>query len=541
MLFVCFFNKATLYGQTPSLDYSNYHTIFYDEFAYPDLVSGTDPLSVTTTSGTTFLHNWNNSGLGLTGGSTIYVDTQISLITGGTGALRLTEKILADSFNICSSSYLGNPPGYRDHSCTCSGQHISRVSGLVLSNPVFGYGILEARIKFPTSGTYTSPSSAFWTCCGKNEIDIFDVAYNSYLPERVIDWYYYYSTAYMYSSPYDITVNEGSTEVHNATGIPYPIDLSTDFHVYSIQWTPNDVSYYIDGFIIADIPYIQVRLYPESYGLEFDVQANDSDNDGKFMDIDWVKAWRQNCVPTTLNLSDVTDYYSQLFPNMYKYNTITSSSSTLIEALEKYATILEAEATIIQGNFIADQSTVDFGYPPSTIWPNFSTDSNASGLYGGHSLFSNGFFEILPSNCDTSDHGTHETGFRTAAPTPTNTRNSFGSKGSNNNTAIVTDDNVMSTSSNTINGDTFMGYSQIQVLPNPTKDNITITYPCHMAGQLEISIKDVSGRIRYTQSISCNEGNNVSYSIDLSSFVAGVYFIDLTCNSQHVVKKIVKI
>lgn len=85
------------------------------------------------------------------------------------------------------------------------------------------------------------------------------------------------------------------------------------------------------------------------------------------------------------------------------------------------------------------------------------------------------------------------------------------------------------------------GDGKIEVFPNPTENTVTIMYPCKSAGLLDISIKDVSGRIMYTETISCTDGNTVNDVVDLSKFAPGVYFIDLTQNDQHVVKKIVKL
>lgn len=81
----------------------------------------------------------------------------------------------------------------------------------------------------------------------------------------------------------------------------------------------------------------------------------------------------------------------------------------------------------------------------------------------------------------------------------------------------------------------------LEVYPNPVKDQINITYPCTSAGQLQITIKDVSGRTRYAESATCDQGGNVQYTVDASNLEAGMYFIELTLNDQHVVKKIVKL
>jgi hypothetical protein len=86
-----------------------------------------------------------------------------------------------------------------------------------------------------------------------------------------------------------------------------------------------------------------------------------------------------------------------------------------------------------------------------------------------------------------------------------------------------------------------VGTTRLQIDPNPTNDKIDILYPCISTGQLEIFIKDVSGRVIYKETVTCESGKDVEQTVDLSSFAPGVYFIDLTLNDQHVVKKIVKL
>ena len=93
----------------------------------------------------------------------------------------------------------------------------------------------------------------------------------------------------------------------------------------------------------------------------------------------------------------------------------------------------------------------------------------------------------------------------------------------------------------TLNDTIYSVPQSISVFPNPAQNTITITYPCSADGQLDISIKDVAGRTLYTETVNCSEGANVQHSVDISSFTPGVYFVDLTINDQHVVRKIVKL
>ena len=45
----------------------------------------------------------------------------------------------------------------------------------------------------------------------------------------------------------------------------------------------------------------------------------------------------------------------------------------------------------------------------------------------------------------------------------------------------------------------------------------------------------------YDQSINCNDSGNIEQNVDMTSFAPGVYFVNLTLNDQHTVKKIVKL
>ncbi len=85
------------------------------------------------------------------------------------------------------------------------------------------------------------------------------------------------------------------------------------------------------------------------------------------------------------------------------------------------------------------------------------------------------------------------------------------------------------------------GSQNISLYPNPAHSSVMVTYPCNADGQLDIDIKDIAGRTMYMESVACNEGSNVQHSIDISTFTPGVYFVNLTINDQHVVKKLVKL
>lgn len=73
----------------------------------------------------------------------------------------------------------------------------------------------------------------------------------------------------------------------------------------------------------------------------------------------------------------------------------------------------------------------------------------------------------------------------------------------------------------------------IEVYPNPSKDNITITIPNHLKGNLKIY--NSNGQLMRNELI-----NNSSLQIDVSSFPKGIYCINFETNDKVIVKKFVK-
>src|SRR5206468_2953950 len=83
--------------------------------------------------------------------------------------------------------------------------------------------------------------------------------------------------------------------------------------------------------------------------------------------------------------------------------------------------------------------------------------------------------------------------------------------------------------------------NELTISPNPTHNDIVIAYPCKSSGKLDIMLKDIAGRIVFADKINCEKGNTIERSVNLNSLNDGVYFVEMTLNDQHVVKKIVKL
>ncbi len=76
------------------------------------------------------------------------------------------------------------------------------------------------------------------------------------------------------------------------------------------------------------------------------------------------------------------------------------------------------------------------------------------------------------------------------------------------------------------------------IFPNPAKDKSTIYYYSLFAGQLQINITDISGKIIRTSSARIINGSN-DISLDLTGLIKGVYMVNLTDGIGTESKKIV--
>jgi beta-glucanase (GH16 family) len=113
----------------------------------------------------------------------------------------------------------------------------------------FKYGTLEARIKMPDTANGLWP--AFWLL-GNNfpgiawpeagEIDIVEMGARSGIIEgkqqRRINSAIHYS-------------NAAGDYIFAAEWYDAPIDLSQDYHLYKLEWTPDSVSFYLDDVLFA--------------------------------------------------------------------------------------------------------------------------------------------------------------------------------------------------------------------------------------------------------------------------------------------------
>jgi len=79
--------------------------------------------------------------------------------------------------------------------------------------------------------------------------------------------------------------------------------------------------------------------------------------------------------------------------------------------------------------------------------------------------------------------------------------------------------------------------NDIKVFPNPVKDKLNIKFN-KVLGDVYIYITDINSKIIYSNKIETDNAN-VSLSINLTNFDAGMYFLRITTNKGELIKKII--
>jgi N-acetylneuraminic acid mutarotase len=82
------------------------------------------------------------------------------------------------------------------------------------------------------------------------------------------------------------------------------------------------------------------------------------------------------------------------------------------------------------------------------------------------------------------------------------------------------------------------GLSYMQVFPNPTRHEFTITYTAPNTEIFEVSVKNSLGQIVFTDR-DTNFSGVYKKTVQLDSNAKGIYFVEVSCGSGHQVNKIV--
>lgn len=127
-------------------------------------------------------------------------------------------------------------------------------TALVKSKQRIRYGYFEARCRSMRANV----CNAFWLYDPldapakyregdfSEEIDIFEVFGK---PLRAEHARVFFATVHRHHTPYvESLVNAKKTVLPNYSAkVPMPFDFHTDFHVYALRWTPQDLTWYVDG------------------------------------------------------------------------------------------------------------------------------------------------------------------------------------------------------------------------------------------------------------------------------------------------------
>lgn len=115
----------------------------------------------------------------------------------------------------------------------------------------FKYGTIEARIKMPNTANGLWPAfwmmgnnagAIAWPGCG--EVDIVEMGSAAGIAagtqQKLIDSAVHYS-------------NAAGTYSNYVTWVTAPVDLSLDYHLYKMSWTPTAITFYLDGVAIGSL------------------------------------------------------------------------------------------------------------------------------------------------------------------------------------------------------------------------------------------------------------------------------------------------
>jgi hypothetical protein len=83
------------------------------------------------------------------------------------------------------------------------------------------------------------------------------------------------------------------------------------------------------------------------------------------------------------------------------------------------------------------------------------------------------------------------------------------------------------------------GFAVTDIYPNPANESVTIDYQNTIAGDINLLITDILGKVVLTQSAIATEGSN-TIKIDISTLPRGAYFIGFSNQTDKVTRRIIK-
>ncbi|TWT50757.1 Beta-porphyranase A precursor [Rubripirellula amarantea] len=172
-------------------------------------------------------------------------------------------------------------------------------SGAIISKHSFLYGYLETRCKAAEGPI----SSSFWSIGESGELDVFE--HYGHNPDSTDASHRLQSSFHDWRVPGSPTYGKRIwTNEHQL-----PFKVASDFHVYGMEWGPNQVKIFVDGILvrcaskeeIGDKWVVdhdqKVWLDSETFPWEVDpakLKPSDFPNSGQEFSVDYVRVWQSN-------------------------------------------------------------------------------------------------------------------------------------------------------------------------------------------------------------------------------------------------------
>ncbi len=81
--------------------------------------------------------------------------------------------------------------------------------------------------------------------------------------------------------------------------------------------------------------------------------------------------------------------------------------------------------------------------------------------------------------------------------------------------------------------------SEVQLVPNPATDRLTIQISTSEAGDARLKVYDVLGKTLFSSELILN-GNLASSNIDVSAWNSGTYFVEITSQNGAITKRFIR-
>jgi hypothetical protein len=81
------------------------------------------------------------------------------------------------------------------------------------------------------------------------------------------------------------------------------------------------------------------------------------------------------------------------------------------------------------------------------------------------------------------------------------------------------------------------GIAEVSIFPNPSNGQLNVTFNSGSETQVTLKISDMIGKVVMQKVLNANNGAN-EFSFDLLEIEKGIYFLELTGNSQRIIQRL---